>query len=387
MKRFTFGRVALLIAFVISTSLALAGNATVRYTTLSDGLWSDPDIWTIDGETPCNCYPPYTITDFIQIEHNIVVDSDLLVAEKGELTIEILGTLEVPYHALFIGGGKLHAYGYMNLSQLEIGVGSYALMAMNATIDIECNVLGKLDLYYACFDTMLLTNADLMVGTHGELMVSNASIRLENGDLLNYGSTVFDNASVNTSCGFMYNYGTLHFSQNGCLSTLDGDFVNGGEVSGQGAISAKHVENTFDAGWIGVSWCATESSTGVAVGRDCSTTDSICALTGQDMFDDVDGFDIGLRLNGQRLQIHWSVDGERGVMLYEIQRASSDMEFMPIGWIDPNGMGYYHKSYGFVDELPFQGRSYYRIAVWSIDGTTAFSRVKEVNLPDKRVVN
>jgi hypothetical protein len=78
------------------------------------------------------------------------------------------------------------------------------------------------------------------------------------------------------------------------------------------------------------------------------------------------------------VELYWSIDGEKSVQLYEIQKATSNYMFFPIAWIDPSEEKQYHKQYSCIDNNPAYQVIYYRIAVWESNGETKYSNIVQV---------
>lgn len=81
-------------------------------------------------------------------------------------------------------------------------------------------------------------------------------------------------------------------------------------------------------------------------------------------------------------KLTWEMSNEDNIVRYEIQRSDKAVYFETIGSILQKDE--LNKSYIYFDEQPLSGHNYYRIKVWSKDGTYDFTNTKLVIFDDSR---
>lgn len=77
---------------------------------------------------------------------------------------------------------------------------------------------------------------------------------------------------------------------------------------------------------------------------------------------------------GKRVSIAWASANEQGADRYVIERSRSLNEFLPVGTVQASGTTTIRQNYGFIDEQPSTGVSYYRLRQVDLDGTSAYNK-------------
>ena len=80
---------------------------------------------------------------------------------------------------------------------------------------------------------------------------------------------------------------------------------------------------------------------------------------------------------GDRNLVEWNTLTETGMDYFEVERSRDAMSFESIGNMKAKGVG---SAYRFVDQNPYSGYTYYRLKMWNIDGTYAYSRVVKAEM-------
>jgi hypothetical protein len=79
-----------------------------------------------------------------------------------------------------------------------------------------------------------------------------------------------------------------------------------------------------------------------------------------------------------QVYVEWATASETNSSFFEVQRSSDGTNFLPIGRVQAAGFSNNRIDYGFVDDDPLPGLSYYRLRQVDTDGTWAFSRAVPV---------
>jgi len=106
------------------------------------------------------------------------------------------------------------------------------------------------------------------------------------------------------------------------------------------------------------------------------------AISGPNIFT-VSGLPVNLvsftaKPQGEHVQINWETTWEQNADAFEIQRSQDLGEFTTVGKVAANGNTDQHQYYGFTDQWPLAGISYYRLKQIDQDGQVALSKVQSV---------
>ena len=77
---------------------------------------------------------------------------------------------------------------------------------------------------------------------------------------------------------------------------------------------------------------------------------------------------------GASLQLTWATSSEKNFHYFQVERASEDLIFNPIGLVEAKGSSTL-TTYSLTDEKPFNGRNYYRLKIIDVDETFEYSPV------------
>ena len=148
---------------LIFTSLTAFAQAAT-YTTMADGAWSDPTIWSTDGgATSCGCIPTEpTAGNNIVLKHDIDLLGNSITINGGSQVTVVAYQGEIHWSGpgggtIDVQNGQLYVNNYISVNQLNIGVDGnvtivgYSEMFVQAGFD----VFGHLHVYgcYLCVST------------------------------------------------------------------------------------------------------------------------------------------------------------------------------------------------------------------------------------------
>lgn len=85
---------------------------------------------------------------------------------------------------------------------------------------------------------------------------------------------------------------------------------------------------------------------------------------------------------GNSVQLAWSTTAERDADRFDIQRSPDVREFATVGQVMAKGTTDQQQYYGFVDEYPPGGTSYYRLKLVDQDGRVNYSKILAVVLDE-----
>jgi hypothetical protein len=81
----------------------------------------------------------------------------------------------------------------------------------------------------------------------------------------------------------------------------------------------------------------------------------------------------GAESDGNSVVIHWSTASEHNASHYEVQRSSDGQSFDQLGRVEAVGNSSVTTDYGFIDDAPAPGLSYYRLAQVDVNGSGSLS--------------
>jgi photosystem II stability/assembly factor-like uncharacterized protein len=76
----------------------------------------------------------------------------------------------------------------------------------------------------------------------------------------------------------------------------------------------------------------------------------------------------------------WQTASELNNHGFEIQRKSDEYDWITIGFIEGNGTKTEKKDYNFVDNLPYEGKNYYRLKQIDYNGNYEYSNIVEIDI-------
>jgi hypothetical protein len=85
----------------------------------------------------------------------------------------------------------------------------------------------------------------------------------------------------------------------------------------------------------------------------------------------------------RKIQIDFSVENEKNVSNYELQKSSNGIEFTLLSTISPKGNAT-NQDYQYIDEKPFAGKNYYRVKLLSNNNINLLSKVAVVEMDEAK---
>lgn len=352
------------IALCLFTFIAINAQAAT-FTTIADGNWSDPSIWSTDGgATSCGCIPSEpTAGDDIRINHELdLLGNNITINGGSKMVIApYIGKL---YWSGPGGGtinvqnGQLYVNNYISINQLNIGVNGnvtivgYSEMFVQAGFD----VFGHLHVYggYLCVST-----GNLKFEASADVQLTNFSkIEVVNGNLNNEGS--------------------VYIGGNCCIET-NGSWENEstGTVSGFGsAHSTNGAFKNFNVWQATVNWCGGGNPQNMPP-EDCIEAQNECGmLVLGATFGELEAF----VQNKKEVKLVWTTITERDNDYFLVQRSRNGLDFETIGLVDGNGTTEWEMNYDFIDPAPYNGLSYYRLEQIDYNGHGDNTQLKAVEI-------
>ena len=367
-------RSVLILTLTISAYISALGQT---YYTLKDGDWNDNTVWSMDGVTPCNCSPDYTLdNENVMIRHMITSSEVMRIHDGCMLEVESGCTLFCPDKEFYVEGGELIAYGELVLDKFYIYPDATVEMYSGSTIGSECDIQGTLDMIFPVFDTVYIDNTNFKIHSGAKVTIENACMEIVNGNIEDEGMLEMDACVIDISNGNLYNYDTLKMGGT-CVTVINGNVKNesGHVVMGAGAIRVENgnIEN-FGQWSPDVHWCASGNGVGMPLPENCEAVDIICENTTLA----VDFGELWLVPKPNAIQVNWQVFTEQEMAKYAVERSLNGIDFKEIGEVLPENHRSAQFNYSFVDNYPYVGTAFYRIAALDNDGITTLSGMKSI---------
>lgn len=241
--------------FMLTSSFAIA----TTYTSVSNGKFNDPGIWSTDGgRTKCNCIPSTELPTYTLIDRG---------------NVEVYHSIELPKHTIFMYMGRLTVFP------------SGTLMGRNAHLDVRMGTLinqGNLILTdLILFSNTVLENESELVVEPGDIMVhyranfnTSSNISVASGDFTNFGILRVAKSTAYIGVGGLFENEGYMTAEPGLCLNLDAQFKNRNSFTLSGSGEA----NVFISGAVTnlgqwakkIKWCAVGTDTGMPTMEDCT---------------------------------------------------------------------------------------------------------------------
>lgn len=330
------------------------------YTTLKDGNFNDPAVWSLDGVTPCSCIPgSETATTLVLNGGTIVINHQMNLAKNlrmlgNPLVVNINSgaSLNGGTNRLDIRSGVLNNAGSLTFGDLHIFNGG------------ELNSTGQIT----------VTPGSLIVEWQGR-MNAGGQIDIPNGDFINIGMVdILANARVFAG-GDMRNDGVLDLEPGACLN-ITGNVENNYTITLINGPGTAYIQSggdlTNNHTWdTPVEWCAAGTVIGMTTSPNCQTCGPL----------PVELISFEARLENNQVVLNWATASETSNSHFTLERSSDGAVFHTLLNLDSESPAY-GASYQAVDQNPISGISYYRLSQTDLNGTTTQLSTVALNYTD-----
>jgi len=94
-------------------------------------------------------------------------------------------------------------------------------------------------------------------------------------------------------------------------------------------------------------------------------------------------------MNNEVVDVNWVTASEINNDYFVIERSKDGVDFAPVDSVDAHGDGnsFDLQNYGFIDDQPFNGISYYRLRQVDFDTTYSYSNIEVVNFEGLEIIS
>jgi hypothetical protein len=325
-----------------------------KYYTLTSGNWNNTTtVWSLNGSTPCGCYPGNSlVTDTIVVNHPLSLTAHLNASTLSKIQINSGGSLSNSLFDIYIANSVVLANGSINVKKLTVAAGaaftiSNSTLMINAAIDIYGS-------FQATFSNIYVLAGNIEVFSTGSFVIGNGSrINFTNGNFRNEGLT-----SICSVC-------CLSFDKGNVTNEISGTFTGGGSVT----TSLGNIKNfgTWDPL---IRWCSNGSDVGMVSPENCILANDMCLYV--PLPTELVYFD-GFTQNEYNTLI-WETASENNTDYYLIESSKDGLNWNFLEEVDAAGTNQVLNKYNFVDQNKNSGLIYYKLSQIDLNGTTKLSQ-------------
>ena len=205
-----------LIFVILNLATTLSANSVTLFS-ISNGNWTNGNTWsTVSHSGPaCNCTP--SSTDLVYIEHNVVLNKNLI--NQGTDQNGIAGLLHIKSDASLTGGGfdvdirstgNLYLCGNLTAKNMVFSNGSVIMICSSASLNLSGNFENKNNGNNVTVHGNMVVGGSFTNGS-GSIMGGSGAITITNGPLINNGTVMgcTNNPCNSYPCDIMANCSTV----------------------------------------------------------------------------------------------------------------------------------------------------------------------------------
>jgi hypothetical protein len=232
------------------------------YYTLTSGNWNNTtNVWSLNGTTPCGCFPGNTlVSDTLYVSHPLNLTAHINASATSKIQVGNGGSMSNALFDVTISNSIVLAEGNLNIKKLTINAGG--LFQLNNSVLM---VNGSSDV----FGQFNANNSDIQLLAGNVQVFPSGNVQLTNGTRLHFSNGNYRNEGITSVCSTC------------CISSDKGSMLNvsGANFSGAGAVQINNgsIKNysTWDSG---ITWCASGADVGMTSTENCLLSDQICTF-------------------------------------------------------------------------------------------------------------
>jgi hypothetical protein len=329
-----------------------------KYYTLASGNWNNTtNVWSLNGVTPCGCFPGNNLlTDSVYINHPVSLTATINASTLSKIQINPGGNLSTNTFDMVINNSIVLANGSVSIRNLSIATGGrFEIYNSTLIVSINMDIYGS---FYSQFSNISAMGGNIQVFPSGSFIIGDHSrLHFLNGNFKNEGYV-----SICSNC-------CLSFDKGNVTNEAGATFTGGGTVTS----SVGNIKNygTWDPT---ITYCSSGNDVGMVSPENCSLANQICTFA--PLPTDLVSFSGYAEENVNLL--YWETASETNTDHYKLDRSIDGINWNLLGQINstsPTGNIY---TYNFSDYNALEGLTYYRLSKLNTNGDTEFSRTLSV---------
>lgn len=326
-----------------------------KYYTLASGNWNNTtSVWSLNGLTPCGCFPTNTlISDTVIVNHPINLTANLSASASSKIDVSPTGSLSNSLFDLVISNSITLSNGSINIRSLRVNVGGiFEIYNSSLIISLNVDIYG---LFKSSFSNITVISGNIEIFSTGSFILSDGSyITFQTGNFKNSGLT-----SICSSC-------CLNISSGNVTNEASGTFTGGGSV----IVDAGNIKN-YGIWDPALRWCASGSSVGMVSPENCILANQLCALV--PLPTELIYFD-GFHDENQNVLL-WETASELNSDYYLLGKSSDGENWLTLGSVDAAPTTSYVSQYSYSDYDVNEGINYYKLIQINSDGVANFTEI------------
>ena len=319
-----------------------------KYYTLNSGNFNNTaDVWSLDGVTPCGCFPGNNlIADSLIIDHTINLTANLTAASLSKIQIHNGGSLSNSSFDLTIDNSIVLSHGSVNLRKLNIAPGgSFSIENSSLIISSSMDIYGS---FLATFSNVTVINGNIQIYPTGSFIISdNSRIHFQMGNFKNEGYT-----SICSIC-------CISFDKGNVLNESTGTFTGGGTVnSSLGNIKNYGIWDPL------ITYCTSGNDVGMVSPENCILANEICTYAPLPV--ELLYFK-GYPTDHANILL-WETASEFNTASYKLVRSFDGNDWTELVEVFANTGSQEVNNYAYTDNAIGGGTTYYRLVKISVNG-------------------
>lgn len=339
------------ILFILLISFISYGQ---KYYTLTSGNYNNTtNVWSLNGITPCGCFPGYNlISDTLIVDHPVNLTGNMAANSLSKIQVNPTGSMSNSAVNVTVSNSLVMANGSFSINKLTVDAGA-TFEVSNSTLFINAS----LDIYGTFISDF-----------------SNIYVNLGNIQIYSTGSfIVLDGTRIHFTNGNFENSGLVNICSSCCISFSKGNVTNnsGGSFTGGGFVLTDSGNIKNFGSWVPeISWCSNGNDVGMTSPENCALANDLCIfvpLPTELVY--FDGF-----VQDEHNILVWETASESNADYYRIERSKDGEHWELIEEVDAIGSSQELNQYSSVDQDQTHGIVYYKLSQIDLDGSTKLSQ-------------
>lgn len=350
-KLFDMRTLILNILFILLISFISYGQ---KYYTLTSGNYNNTtNVWSLNGVTPCGCFPSYNlISDTLIVNHPVNLTGNITANTQSKIQVNSAGSMSNSAVNVTVSNSLVLADGSFSINRLIVDAGA-TFEITNSTLFINAS----LDIY----GTFISDFSNIYVNIGNIDIYPSGSFIVLDGTRIHFTNGNFENSGITDICSSC----CISFSKGNVTNQSSGSFIGGGFV----LTDLGNIKN-FGSWSPAISWCSNGNDVGMTSPENCSLANDLCIfvpLPTELVY--FDGF-----VQDEHNILVWETASENNIDYYQIDRSKDGLDWEFVEKVNALGSSQQINQYSTVDQDQTSGIIYYKLSQIDLDGSTKLSQ-------------